>query len=62
MRFEVKARPAVNFSSYNEEDVTFLLKDISGLVKEEDNDSREKAIQSGKHYAEILPYRICSGG
>lgn len=41
--------------SYSQEDVVFLLKDISGLVPEIDNDEREKAIQGGTHYSEMLP-------
>lgn len=41
--------------SYSSEDVIFLLKDISHLIKEQGNEEREKAIQSGKHYSEMLP-------
>lgn len=41
--------------SYSQEDVVFLLKDIGGLVPEIDNDMREKAIQGGTHYSEMLP-------
>jgi len=41
--------------SYSEDDVVFLLKEISSEVKEQDNYSREKAIQSGVHYSEMLP-------
>jgi hypothetical protein len=41
--------------SYCTEDVTFLLKDISHLVVEQDNEFRENAIQSGTHYSEMLP-------
>lgn len=41
--------------SYRLEDVVFLLKDISGLVPEIDNAQRERAIQSGTHYSEMLP-------
>lgn len=41
--------------SYDEKDVTFLLKEISAEVVEQDNDVREKAIQSGVHYSEMLP-------
>ncbi len=55
MRFQVKASPAVNFGSYSEADVTFLLKDISAFVEEQDNDFRERAIQGGRHYSEMLP-------
>jgi len=41
--------------SYRPEDVIFLLKDISGLVPELDNQKREEAIQGGTHYSEMLP-------
>lgn len=43
------------FSTYKPEDVTILLKDISGLVEPLDTSEREKLIQSGKHYSEMLP-------
>ena len=42
-------------SSYKEEDVTLLLKDITGLVEPQSTEEREKMIQSGKHYSEMLP-------
>ncbi len=42
-------------SSYKPEDVRLLLKDISGMVKPQDTEEREKLIQSGKHYCEMLP-------
>ena len=42
-------------SSYNENDVTILLKDISGLVEPLSTEEREKLIQSGKHYSQMLP-------
>ena len=41
--------------SYRTEDVIFLLKDISHLIVEQDNEFRENAIQSGIHYSEMLP-------
>ncbi|OCT16675.1 hypothetical protein A8709_08355 [Paenibacillus pectinilyticus] len=41
--------------SYPPEDVTFLLKDISEVQLEIALDAREKAIQSGTHYSEMLP-------
>ena len=41
--------------SYSAEDVVFLLKDISNLIVEQDNEFRENAIQSGTHYSEMLP-------
>ena len=42
-------------SSYSEDDVILLLKDITGLVKPQSTEEREKLIQSGKHYSEMLP-------
>ena len=43
------------FSTYNPDDVTILLKDISGLVKPQSTEERERLIQSGRHYSEMLP-------
>lgn len=42
-------------SSYRKEDVILLLKDISGLVRPQHADERERLIQSGRHYSEMLP-------
>ncbi len=42
-------------SSYQEDDVTLLLKDITGLVQPQPTDERERLIQSGRHYSEMLP-------
>lgn len=41
--------------SYLEQDVTILLKDITGLVEPLPASEREKLIQSGTHYCEMLP-------
>ncbi|MBS4536931.1 cysteine protease StiP family protein [Clostridium sp. D2Q-11] len=41
--------------SYKEDDVIFLLKDISNRVEERGNKERELAIQTGVHYSEMLP-------
>ena len=43
------------FGTYKAEDVTILLKDISGLVEPLGTAEREKLIQSGRHYSEMLP-------
>lgn len=43
------------FSSYRPEDVTVLLKDISGMVTPLGTKERETFIQSGVHYSEMLP-------
>ena len=42
-------------SSYSEDDVILLLKDITGKVKPLPTEEREKLIQSGTHYCEMLP-------
>jgi len=41
--------------SYQEKDVVFLLRDISNYKIERNSDEREKLIQSGTHYSEMLP-------
>lgn len=41
--------------SYKKEDCVFLLKNVNELVKEQTNEERESAIQSGTHYSEMLP-------
>lgn len=41
--------------SYSPDDCVFLLKDVTSLVKEQGNEERERAIQSGVHYSEMLP-------
>ncbi|MCI8513137.1 MAG: cysteine protease StiP family protein [Lachnospiraceae bacterium] len=42
-------------SSYRHEDVEILLKDITGLVAPEETAVRERRIQAGRHYCEMLP-------
>ena len=42
-------------TSYSERDVTVLLKDITGMVEPQSTAEREKKIQSGTHYCEMLP-------
>lgn len=42
-------------SSYKKEDVTLLLKDITGLVEPKPTQERERLIQAGRHYCEMLP-------
>ncbi|WP_285398014.1 cysteine protease StiP family protein [Lysinibacillus sp. fls2-241-R2A-57] len=41
--------------SYAPEDVVFLFRDISNVLLELDNEKRERLIQSGTHYSEMLP-------
>lgn len=43
------------FSTYQSQDVTILLKDITGLVTPLGTREREARIQSGVHYSEMLP-------
>ena len=43
------------FSSYKENDVNILLKDITGQLKPLDTKDRERLIQGGMHYSETLP-------
>lgn len=43
------------FGSYHENDVVFLLKDLSSYELEGTTEHREKNIQSGQHYSETLP-------
>ncbi|WP_246294008.1 cysteine protease StiP family protein [Paenibacillus planticolens] len=45
----------VQLGSYPASDVTFLLKDLSAIPLEQSTDDRERAIQSGTHYSEMLP-------
>lgn len=54
MRFKNISEPD-KIGSYREEDVIFLLKDISDLIKEQGNEEREEIMQNGGHYSEMLP-------
>ena len=42
-------------TSYSNNDVIVLLKDLTGVMNEMSTEEREKAIQSGVHYSEMLP-------
>lgn len=42
-------------TSYNEEDVKILLKDLTGQMKPLSTEERERRIQCGAHYSEMLP-------
>lgn len=42
-------------SSYKKDDVILLLKDITGMVTPQPASERERLIQSGRHYCEMLP-------
>lgn len=51
-----KSIPLPNMrTSYSKEDVTFLLRDISHINIEKNTEERERLIQQGTHYAEMLP-------
>lgn len=52
---DIKLNFDVVKTSYSNEDVVVLLKDLSGEMCELDTASREALIQSGKHYSEMLP-------
>lgn len=43
------------FGTYSQDDVVFLLKDISSEIKEQGNRERELKIQGGTHYSEMIP-------
>lgn len=48
-------RPPRPFGSYPAQDVTFLLTDLSAVMAETGLEERERAIQSGRPYSEMLP-------
>lgn len=43
------------FGTFKEEDVTVLLKDITGMIEPLSTEVREAEIQKGRHYCEMLP-------
>jgi Phosphoribosyl transferase (PRTase)/PELOTA RNA binding domain len=51
----IEVMKPVPMGSYPSEDVTFLLKEISDLIKETSTEKREELIQTGTHYSEMLP-------
>ena len=50
------------FSTYKDADVTVLLKDITGKIEPLPTSVREKRIQSGTHYCEMLPIENLPSG
>ncbi|WP_369810568.1 cysteine protease StiP family protein [Guptibacillus hwajinpoensis] len=52
---EVLNTQITKMGSYPDEDVTFLLKDLSDISMEKSTTEREQAIQQGTHYSEMLP-------
>lgn len=57
MKHEVKEMNMKNIvkTTYSTDDVHILLKDLSGCMEALDTAEREKRIQSGVHYSEMLP-------
>lgn len=53
--YAVELMQPIKMGSYPAEDVTFLLKEISGLMEEINTEDREELIQAGTHYSEMLP-------
>ncbi|MFC4303113.1 cysteine protease StiP family protein [Cohnella boryungensis] len=53
--FEGNLALPATMGSYKQEDVVFLLKDLSDIELERGTEDREEAIQSGTHYSEMLP-------
>jgi hypothetical protein len=47
--------PPKPFGSYPPDDVTFLVTDLAGIELETPLEDRERAIQAGRHYSEMLP-------
>ena len=47
--------PIENRSTFKSEDVTLLFTDITGMIEPKPTAEREKLIQSGIHYSEMLP-------
>lgn len=51
---KINGQDIVN-TSYSKEDVTILLKDLTNVMVEQSTEERERLIQSGVHYSEMLP-------
>ncbi|GKU80896.1 cysteine protease StiP family protein [Niallia sp. NCCP-28] len=51
----MESKAKKRLGSYKEEDVVFLLKDLSDVQLEGKTEEREKNIQDGQHYSETLP-------
>lgn len=50
-----KIKKPEKIGSYKKDDCIFLLTNINGKIKEQENEEREKLIQNGIHYSEMLP-------
>ena len=55
MSNQIETKGAPFSGSYAPEDVIFLLKNLNGLIQETELHERERMIQSGGHYSEMLP-------
>jgi hypothetical protein len=51
----MKTNQPAKMGSYSEDDVLFLLKDLSTIQLEDSTINREMRVQSGQHYSESLP-------
>jgi hypothetical protein len=49
------AKEPLMMGTYKQDDVTFLLKDLSSFRLEDSTENREKQMQEGGHYSESLP-------
>jgi hypothetical protein len=54
-------QPPLVLSSYAPEEVSFLLTDLSGVALELGMAERERAVQGGRNYAEMLPVEYAPG-
>ncbi|WP_407946566.1 cysteine protease StiP family protein [Paenibacillus alkaliterrae] len=53
--FSKRIQGPAPIGSYKQEDVIFLLKDLSGISLEQRTEEREAGMQTGRHYSESLP-------
>jgi hypothetical protein len=51
----MKTKQPAKMGSYSEDDVMFLLKDLSDINLEDSTVNREMRVQAGQHYSESLP-------
>ena len=54
-RMLIQTKQPAKMGSYSEEDVLFLLKDLSEIKLEDSTANREMRVQAGQHYSESLP-------
>lgn len=58
----VNAAPPTALGSFDPDDVTLLLQDVTGRVEERETALRERDIQAGRHYSEDLPIEQVPSG